>query len=31
MWVEEAPLEAGQGRNLILMKLYFGERGSCVA
>jgi PadR family transcriptional regulator AphA len=24
-WVEEAPLEAGQGRNLILMKLYFGE------
>jgi PadR family transcriptional regulator, regulatory protein AphA len=25
VWVEEAPLEAGQGRNLILMKLYFGE------
>jgi PadR family transcriptional regulator, regulatory protein AphA len=24
-WVEEAPLDAGQGRNLILMKLYFGE------
>ncbi|HEX2495265.1 MAG TPA: PadR family transcriptional regulator [Gaiellaceae bacterium] len=24
-WVEEAPLEAGHGRNLILLKLYFGE------
>ncbi len=24
-WVEDAPLDAGQGRNLILMKLYFGE------
>ncbi len=24
VWVEEAPLDAGQGRNLILMKLYFG-------
>jgi PadR family transcriptional regulator, regulatory protein AphA len=24
-WVEEAPLDAGHGRNLILMKLYFGE------
>jgi PadR family transcriptional regulator, regulatory protein AphA len=24
-WVEEAPLDAGQGRNLLLLKLYFGE------
>lgn len=24
-WVEEAPLEGGHGRNLILLKLYFGE------
>ena len=24
-WVEDAPLETGHGRNLILMKLYFGE------
>jgi DNA-binding PadR family transcriptional regulator len=24
-WVEEAPLDAGQGRNLILLKLYFGS------
>jgi DNA-binding PadR family transcriptional regulator len=24
-WVEQAPLDAGHGRNLILMKLYFGE------
>ncbi len=24
-WVEEAPLDAGQGRNLILLKLYLGE------
>ena len=24
-WVEEAPLDAGHGRNLILLKLYFGE------
>jgi DNA-binding PadR family transcriptional regulator len=24
-WVEEAPLDAGQGHNLILLKLYFGE------
>jgi PadR family transcriptional regulator, regulatory protein AphA len=24
-WVEDAPLEAGHGRNLILMKLYLGE------
>ena len=24
-WVEDAPLDAGHGRNLILMKLYFGE------
>ena len=24
-WVEEAPLDAGHGRNLILHKLYFGE------
>ena len=23
-WVEEAPLDAGQGRNLLLLKLYFG-------
>jgi PadR family transcriptional regulator, regulatory protein AphA len=23
-WIEEAPLDAGHGRNLILMKLYFG-------
>jgi DNA-binding PadR family transcriptional regulator len=25
MWVEEAPLDAGHGRNLILLKLYLGE------
>lgn len=24
-WVEEAPLDAGHGRNLILLKLYLGE------
>ena len=24
-WVEEAPLDAGHARNLILLKLYFGE------
>jgi PadR family transcriptional regulator, regulatory protein AphA len=24
-WVDDAPLEAGHGRNLILLKLYFGE------
>jgi DNA-binding PadR family transcriptional regulator len=24
-WVETAPLDAGQGRNLLLLKLYFGE------
>lgn len=24
-WVEEAPLDGGHGRNLILLKLYFGE------
>jgi PadR family transcriptional regulator, regulatory protein AphA len=24
-WVETAPLDAGQGRNLILLKLYLGE------
>jgi PadR family transcriptional regulator, regulatory protein AphA len=24
-WVEEAPLDAGQGRNLLLLKIYFGE------
>lgn len=24
-WVERAPLDAGQGRNLLLLKLYFGE------
>jgi DNA-binding PadR family transcriptional regulator len=24
-WVEEAPLEAGHGRNLILLKLFLGE------
>jgi PadR family transcriptional regulator AphA len=24
-WVEEAPLDAGQGRNLLLLKVYFGE------
>jgi PadR family transcriptional regulator, regulatory protein AphA len=24
-WVEGAPLDAGQGRNLILLKVYFGE------
>jgi PadR family transcriptional regulator AphA len=24
-WVENAPLEGGQGRNLILLKLFFGE------
>jgi PadR family transcriptional regulator, regulatory protein AphA len=24
-WVEQAPLDAGQGRNLLLLKLYFGE------
>ncbi len=24
-WVEDAPLDAGQGRNLILLKLYFGD------
>jgi DNA-binding PadR family transcriptional regulator len=27
-WIEEAPLEAGHGRNLILLKLYFGEEAS---
>lgn len=25
VWVEEAPLDAGHGRNLILLKLYFGD------
>jgi hypothetical protein len=24
-WVEQAPLDAGHGRNLLLLKLYFGE------
>jgi PadR family transcriptional regulator AphA len=24
-WVEDAPLDAGQGRNLLLLKIYFGE------
>jgi PadR family transcriptional regulator, regulatory protein AphA len=24
-WVEEAPLEGGQGRNVILLKVFFGE------
>ncbi|HEX2292642.1 MAG TPA: PadR family transcriptional regulator [Gaiellaceae bacterium] len=24
-WIEEAPLDAGQGRNLLLLKLYLGE------
>jgi PadR family transcriptional regulator, regulatory protein AphA len=24
-WVEQAPLDAGQGRNLVLLKIYFGE------
>jgi PadR family transcriptional regulator AphA len=23
-WIEDAPLDAGQGRNLILLKIYFG-------
>jgi PadR family transcriptional regulator, regulatory protein AphA len=27
-WIEEAPLEAGHGRNLILLKLYLGEEAS---
>ena len=27
-WVETAPLDAGQGRNLILLKLYLGEGAS---
>ena len=27
-WIDEAPLDAGHGRNLILLKLYFGEEAS---